>query len=258
MVEEIYDTLQALIFLGLPKPDGVRPHIYDTPINGWYYGEREVIVGTPAITLQAGSIDIKDLSMGAREVEYKITVSLHTGKDDTNITERNVVEMVRLLESVMRQHRVIWVCTKCPFDGGVIVTPEHYTAEHTALLAPYVTAVTNDFIARWEETHAVGSAPALEPAGVALEAFLRLYEDVRQGNPVAGLSTEYKDILLQYQRDLVDPVRLLYEVTTSVPKVSDGGTGQKFLHGAEFTISAKEVQLQTAYGPNNVPTVSWS
>ncbi len=99
--------------------------------------------------------------------------------------------------------------------------------------------------------------PTLNDGGVAAAAFLKLYEDVRNNVTVAGLSTEIKNRILLYQANKVRPVRLLYNVNLGDIKPSDGGMETQLLHGAEFSLVAKELIQQEYYGPNNVPTDAW-
>ena len=90
-------------------------------------------------------------------------------------------------------------------------------------------------------------------SGLAADAYIRLYEAVRNNDVVANLSTEGKNNILQMQKDLINPLRLLYGIKTTDVKPSDDGRGQQLLRQGQFTLSAKEIIKVVNLGPDDVP-----
>jgi len=258
MVERIYDTLKGILYTDLPKNNKDQVVVYDRPILGWYFGDRDIKPSNLSIIFYGTSVPIKDISLGLQEYEHRITIGVDAGADNVEISERLVQEATRLVLAVLRRHRRMWVVETCPICSKFALTPRHFTEDHSTLLSPYVTAAQNNFDTLWAETHdASVTAPTLPASGLASEAFLRMYDAVGLGTTVSGLSTNAKNNILSMQRDFVEPIRLLYNVTCSDNKPSDDGRGQALLKSGQITLTAKELVKQTIYGPDNVPNTAF-
>ena len=257
MVEKIYDTIRGILYSALPKNAKNEVVVYDRPIKNWLIGDRDVVPSDTAVMLSGTTVNAKDVAFNIRELEYRITLTVFASADNQETSERLSLEMARIIHAVLLSHYRMWVIDLCPICGKFALSPEHLTIDHTALLAPYVTAAENALDDLWEETHDVSVAAPTPPAsGVAADAFLRLYEDVRNDVVVTGLSTKARSNIKAMQRDLIEPIRLLYSVVMTDVKPSDDGKGQQLLHTAQFTISARELVKYPSFGPDNVPTTA--
>lgn len=257
MVEKICDTIRGILYSKLPKNAKNEVVVYDRPIKNWLIGDRDIVPSDTAVMLSGTTVNIKDVAFGIRELEYRITLTVFASADDQETSARFSMEMARIIHAALFPHVRMWVMELCPLCGKFPLTPEHYTLDHGTLLAPYIAAAETAFEDLWEETHdASVAAPEPPDSGVAVDAFLRLYEDVRNSVVVPGLSARALSNIQGMQRDLTDPIRLLYGVQTSDLKPSDDGKGQQLLHTAQFTISAKELMKYPSFGPDNVPTTA--
>jgi hypothetical protein len=81
-----------------------------------------------------------------------------------------------------------------------------------------------------------------------------MYEDVRNSVNVTNLSATAEKNILRMQTDLVEPIRILYDVACNEGTFSDDATGRALMKGGSITITAKELVKQTQFGPDNVPT----
>ena len=257
MLERIYDTFRGILYNELPKDFNGKCIVFDRPITAWYYGERDVKNTNLSVTFKGGTGQLKDIALGLQEFTYNIVIDVNAGADNAEISERLVQETVRLLTAVMRKHRRVWVVDICPICQKFTLSPEHFINDHNDILDTYVTAVVADYNAIWDETHPPSIAPATLPnSAKATEAFLRMFEDVRNDVTVTGLSTTARKNIKRMQSDFVEPVRILYDVTCSSQVFSDDGTGRALQKGGSVTITAKELVKQYAYGPDNVSTTA--
>jgi len=258
MLEQIYETLRGIIWHEFPKNGSGKPIVYDKVIEGWYIGDRTLISDTPAIVVHGSTAKPEDVASNLVLYTHTITVGLWTTNDNKEITERNILEMTRSLQKALLPHRRIWVLIKCPICNKKIFTPLHFTADHNNVFGAYATAVQTDLANTWLETHPSSDPlPSFIDSGIARAAYERVYEDVRNNIAVPNLSNSAKNTILAYQAKSRDPIRLLYDVRISDIKPSDDGVEKENLHGATFTITAKELVKQPAYGPDNVPTGSY-
>jgi hypothetical protein len=258
MVERIYDTLKGILYNDMPKNSKDQVVIYDRPILGWYFGDRDVKPSSLSLIFYGTSIPIKDVSFGLQEYEHKITIGVDAGADNIELSERLVQEASRLVLSVLRRHRRMWVLEPCPICNKYMLSPQHYTIEHNTIFSPYSSLAQANFDDLWSQTHdATVSSPSLPASGLATEAFYRVFEAVGAGTSITNLPTAAKSNIIAMRRDFVDPIRLIYDVTCTDLKPSDDGRGQALLKNGQITISAKELVKQTIYGPDNVPTTAF-
>jgi hypothetical protein len=255
MLERVYDTIRAILYDEMPKDYNGKIVIYDRPITGWYIGERDIKNTNLSVTFKGGQSNLKDIGLGLQELSYSIKIEVDAGADNIEYSERLVQETVRMILAVMRKHRRIWVVEICPICGKFVLTPEHFILEHNDILSTYVSGVVADYEALWYRTHPASIAPATLPnSSKGTEAFLRMYEDVRQGNIVANLPSQAEKNILRMQSDFIEPVRILYDVICSDNQFSDDATGRALQKGGGVSITAKELIKQQYYGPDNVNT----
>ena len=258
MVERIYDTLKGILYNDLPKNAKDQVVVYDRPIIGWYFGDRDVKPSSLSLIFYGTSTPLKDVSLGLQEYEHKITIGVDAGADNVELSERLVLEATRLVLSVLRRHRRMWVLEPCPICGKFMLSPQHYAIDHNAIFSSYSAAAQTNFDNQWAETHdASVSAPTLPSSGLAAESFLRVYEAVGAGTTVSGLNTTARKNIQQMRNDYVDPIRILYDITCSDVKPSDDGRSQALLKNGTMTVTAKELVKLTIYGPDNVPTTAF-
>lgn len=258
MVERIYDTLKGILYNDLPKNAKDQVVVYDRPIIGWYFGDRDVKPSSLSLIFYGTSTPLKDVSLGLQEYEHKITIGVDAGADNIELSERLVLEATRLVLSVLRRHRRMWVLEPCPICGKFMLSPQHYAIDHNAIFSSYSATAQTNFDNQWAETHdASVSAPNLPSSGLAAESFLRVYEAVGAGTTVSGLNTTARKNIQQMRNDYVDPIRILYDITCSDVKPSDDGRSQALLKNGTITVTAKELVKQTIYGPDNVPTTAF-
>ena len=257
MLERVYDTIRGILFHELPKNAKGEAVIFDRPISGFYIGDSAVRPNGIAIVLKGASSPLKDISFGLQEYEHNVTIEVNVGADNLETTERVTQEATRILLSILRKHRRIWVVDICPLCEKFTLSPAHFLLDHNNVLGSYATTVTNEFNTLWSETHPTNlSAPALPDSGKAAEAFIRMYNDVGAGTSVANLSTTARNNILRMQADNVEPVRMLYDVLCNDTKPSDDAAKQLFRSGT-ITITAKELVRQIYFGPDNVPTTAY-
>ena len=241
MVERIYDTLKGILYNDLPKNAKDQVVVYDRPIIGWYFGDRDVKPSSLSLIFYGTSTPLKDVSLGLQEYEHKITIGVDAGADNVELSERLVLEATRLVLSVLRRHRRMWVLEPCPICGKFMLSPQHYAIDHNAIFSSYSAAAQTNFDNQWAETHdASVSAPTLPSSGLAAESFLRVYEAVGAGTTVSGLNTTARKNIQQMRNDYVDPIRILYDITCSDVKPSDDGRSQALLKNGTITVTAKE------------------
>ena len=257
MLERIYDTIRAIIYYEMPKDINGKAIVFDRPITGWYFGERDIKNTNLSVTFKGGGSNLKDIGLGLQELSYSIKVEVDAGADNIEFSERLVQETVRLFLAIMRKHRRVWVVDICPICEKFVISPEHFIDEHNNILEPYVDGVIIDYETLWYETHPSTIAPnALIDSAKATEAFLRMYEDVRSDVNVTNLSNKAKANIKRMQSDYVEPIRILYDVICSDNQFSDDATNRALQKGGGLTITAKELIKQQYYGPDNVPTTA--
>jgi hypothetical protein len=258
MLERVYDTLRGILFYELPKNAKGEAVIFDRPVSGFYIGEAGVKPNAISIVLKGASSPLKDISFGLQEFEHNVTIEISVGADNIETTERVTQEATRIILSILRKHRRIWVVDICPICEKFTLSPAHFTVDHNDILSPYATAVTNEFNTLWSETHPANlSAPTLPDSGKAAEAFIRMYNDVGAGTTITNLPTKAKNNILRMQADNVEPVRMLYDVLCNDNKSSDDATGKQLFRNGTIIISAKELVRQIYFGPDNVPTTAY-
>jgi hypothetical protein len=255
VLERIYDTLRGIIYNEMPKDYNGKAIVFDRPITAWYYGERDVKNTNLSVTFKGGNGNLKDIALGLQEFTFFIKIDVNAGADNTEISERLVQETTRLMLSIIRKHRRIWVVDICPICQKFTLSPTHFINDHNDILDGYVTAVIADYNALWAETHPAVIAPATLPdSAKSTEAFLRMFEDVRNNVTVTGLSTTARKNIQRMQSDFVEPIRILYDVSCNSSIFSDDATGKALQKGGLIDITAKELVKQYAYGPDNVST----
>ena len=153
MVERIYDTLKGILYNDMPKNSKDQVVIYDRPILGWYFGDRDVKPSSLSLIFYGTSIPIKDVSFGLQEYEHKITIGVDAGADNVELSERLVQEASRLVLSVLRRHRRMWVLEPCPICNKFMLSPQHYTIDHNAIFSSYSNTAQTNFDDLWEQTH---------------------------------------------------------------------------------------------------------
>jgi hypothetical protein len=259
MLEKVYDTLRGILFHEFPKNTKGQAVVYDRVITGFYVGDTGVKPNSISITLKGASSPLKDIALGLQEFEHSITLEINAGGDNIESTERITQEATRICLGILRKHRRLWVLENCPVCGKFALTPQHFTVDHSSLFLPYRTTVTTEFNNLWSETHPASStAPTIPDSGLAAEAFIRLYNDVQSGIAVTGLSTTAATNIRRMQSDLVEPVRILYDVSCNDIKSSDDATNRQLFRNGTINITAKELVRQSQYGPDNVPTTAYS
>jgi len=258
MLERVYDTLRGILFYELPKNAKGEAVIFDRPVSGFYIGEAGVKPNAISIALKGASSPLKDISFGLQEFEHSVSIEVNVGADNIETTERVTQEATRIILSILRKHRRIWVVDICPICEKFTLSPAHFTADHNDVLSSYVTSVTNEFNTLWSDTHPSSLAPpALPDSGKSAEAFIRMYNDVGVGTSVTNLSTKARNNILRMQADNVEPVRMLYDVLCNDNKSSDDATGKQLFRSGTITVTAKELVRQIYFGPDNVPTTAY-
>lgn len=255
MLERVYDTLKAIVYDSLPKDYNGRVLVYDRPITGWYIGERDVKNSNLSVTFKGGQSSLKDIGLGLQEISYSIKIEVEAGTDNIEFSERLVQETTRMILAVLRRHRRIWVMEICPFCKKFFISPEHFIITHNALLAPYIAAAIFDYESVWTRTHPPSISPQeLPDSSKGAEAFLRLYEDVRNNIGVIGLTDDALKNIQKMQSDFVEPIRILYDVICSDNTFSDDSVNRALQKNGIISVTAKELLKQQYYGPDNVPT----
>ena len=258
MLERVYDTLRGILFFELPKNAKGEAVIFDRPVSGFYIGEAAVRPNAIAIIFKGASSPLKDISFGLQEFEHNVSIEVNVGADNLETTERVTQEATRVILSILRKHRRIWVVDICPICEKFTLSPSHFVADHNDILSSYVTSITNEFNNLWNETHPANlSAPSLPDSGKSAEAFIRMYNDVGVGVSITNLPLKAKNNILRMQADNVEPVRMLYDVLCNDNKSSDDATNKQLFRSGNITVSAKELVRQIYFGPDNVPTTAY-
>ena len=258
MLEKVYDTLRGILYHELPKNAKNQLVIFDRPVTGFYIGEQAVKPNGISFTFKGSSSPLKDIAFGLQEFEHSLTIDISVGADNIETTERVTQEATRIVLSVLRKHRRMWIVDTCPICNKFTLNPQHFTVDHNNIFSTYVTTVTNEFNNLWSDTHDPDiSAPSLPASGLAAEAFIRMYNDVGAGVTVTNLGTTARNNILRMRTDNVEPVRMLYDVMCNDIKSSDDATNRQLFRNGTITIRAKELVRQLYFGPDNVPTTAY-
>jgi hypothetical protein len=259
MLERVYDTVQGILFHEFPKNNNGQAVVYDRPVTGFYIGDVGVKPNALSIAIKGGSSSLKDIALGLQEYEHNLTVEINAGGDNIALAERITQEATRIILSILRKHRRMWIVELCPICGKSSLTPQHFTIDHSSLLSSYVSTVNSEFSTLWQQTHPSSiPVPTIQPSNLAAEAFLRLYNDVGTGTTVSGLSSSQLSNIQRMISDNIEPVRFLYDVICNDNKPSDDATNKQLYRSGTVTVTAKELVKQTQYGPDNVPTTAYS
>lgn len=259
MLEQVYDTLRAIIFNELPKNANGDCVVYDRVVQLFLFGDQQPIPNTPAIVIRGSTSKPEKIAQNLNKLTHTITIQTFSQNDNKEISERVSQEMAREIFTVLLSHRRIWVLVKCPICNVKIMSPLHFTIVHESLFAPYVETVTTDLTNTWLETHpSYESIPSFIDSGIARAAYDLLNVDVSNNVTVSGLTPDALARIIYYENDKRQVVRLLYNANMTEVKPSDDGMGQQILHSAQFSLMLEELVQQPAYGPDNVPTGFWS
>jgi len=126
MVEKIYDTIRAIIYNEFPLNSSGQPVVYDRQIQEWFFGDRQIIPSPLGIIMRGTQSSIKDVGYGLREIEYTIGITFYSDGDDKETSERVVQESARILHTILKNHRTMYICDLCPFCDKFPLNPIHY------------------------------------------------------------------------------------------------------------------------------------
>lgn len=124
----------------------------------------------------------------------------------------------------------------------------------TTFLLNYAQGIKSTLDTYWLETHASGSIPYYDWAGIAYQSVVAMTEDWKAGIQNINIlnNNVWKTNLNNTVKNNVDLVRYLQDIQVGDIKPSDDGVDASLLHTAEFTLKAKEIFSVGEYGPNNV------
>lgn len=276
MIADIYTTLQAIIYEGLPKNGSSQPVVFDEPIIGWYKGDKSLISETPGIVFQAQPSSSKDIAFATKEYEHKILISCWHRSDGNALLEQKVAEFTRLIHEALLPHRRMWVlakCPLCPLSSKKILTkwslsPQHFVIGHSGILGnfsdTYSASGTNSYVAKakhnsdliWQQTHSTGYS-GFTDSKLAVGAFGLMYEDVRSGYNISGMPLATSGVIRAYQSNNVRPIRELFDCVLSDIKPVTQDNEKGLFRGGEFLLTAKELIVVSEFGPDNVSTAVW-
>src|SRR5579862_5436399 len=222
MLEQIYETIQAILFVELPKNNNGNIVVYDREIKGWNLGDRKLKPATPSLTLQGNTIAPKEIATATYEIEYQITIKLETGNDNQTLSEKIILEMTRLIYEALLPHRQIWVLVKCPICMKKALSPTHFTNDHPDIFSIYATQAINTQNDIWNQTH-TSSMPDLPASRIAVAAFNLVLSAVINNDPVANLTSENIRAFQTIYNTHMRRIRLLYDTHISNDKPSDAG-----------------------------------
>lgn len=175
MIERIYDTFKALLYLEFPKNSKYEPIIYDRVVKNWYSGERNVIPDNVTVLISGQqNAPETDAFFGYRQITYDFNIKLYISGDDQITALRLATEGSRIIRSILNKHKRIWVMDKCFVCNKYPTSPEHFfiDSEHTAIFGVYGTeagptgaagGVYNDFRTTWYKTHPTAHTPGTIP-----------------------------------------------------------------------------------------------
>ena len=269
-MERILKTMTEILRAEFPKDPADVPCVLDRPIYGWFHGDRQIISDNelPAIVLDGNNTTMNWSAFHALERTWNFSILCYVRADDADDTTTLLNEMTRVAIQTIRKHSRVWVFEQCLFDLDGFHSPTHLFL-HASQLGPLASAAKLDWLTKWNLTHRpqgsdpVPSAPLLGDEEAYVTAYLQYY------NSSAAMSlngtfayydatgdvhyTKPSDVYTQYNRDNVNPVRLL-----SFVKVEDVQYGfvpkrnGQFLRASEIKVSAREIDPVHEFGPNNV------
>lgn len=257
MQQNIYETIQAILFSEMPKNSSGNVVIFDREIKGWAIGDRKLKPALPAIAIFGQSMNRKEIATLTYELEHSITIKLEVAQDDQTITSAILQEFERLVDEILSRHKQIWVMTQCPFCLKKALTPEHYILDHNNIIASYVTTAITNAETIWDQTH-TSSMPSLTNSRKAIMAFDLLYQDFINSRPIPSLTAEQSrnfDFLVSTK---MKPIRLIYDVKVSDIKITDNAIDKQTFHTGEINVKGLEINKVESVGPDNVSTGAWS
>ena len=259
MLEQVYETIRGILFYELPKNGDGNTVVYDRVIKQYLFGDQEVIPSQPAIVIKGSTSKPQKYGQNLYKLTHTLTIQTWLQSDNKEVAERVSQEMAREVFESLLPHKRIWVLVKCPICQKKMMSPLHFTIAHPTLFAPYVATVTTNLTNMWLETHpATDTIPTFIDSGIARRAYELLEDDVRNNVSVPNLDSASKDRILYYLSDRRHVVRLISNVDSTDIKPSDDAMGKQILHAAEFSIIFEELVKLVSYGPDNVPTDSYS
>ena len=257
MQQNIYETIQALLFLEMPKNTAGNIVIFDREVKAFNLGDRRLKPAVPTITIYGSALNRKEISTLTYETDHTITIKLETGNDDQTLTAKILQEFERLVNEVFLSHRQLWVMDQCPVCLKKSLSPRHFILEHPDIFSSYETTELANLETIWNETHTT-PMPAVSPSRSASMAFYAVLEEVRNNRAVARLDASGRRAFEFMLSTKMKPIRLLYDVKISDVKPTDNSIDKQTFHTGEVTIKATELTRVTASGPDNVSTDSWS
>ena len=126
MVERIYDTIKGILWTDFPKDSNGIPSVYNRRITQWLFGDKKILPAALGIIIKEPKSSFRDIGFGLRKIEYNITLEVYSSSDDKETSERVVQEAARIAQSILKNHRTLWVCDLCPICGKLPLSPIHY------------------------------------------------------------------------------------------------------------------------------------
>ena len=274
-MDRIIRTVLEILRGELPKDAYDVPCVLDSPIEGWFFGDRQLISNNelPAIVVDGSNFDMNWATFHSYERTWNFSIMCYARADDSDFSNTLINEMTRLVVQTIRKHSKIWVFEPCMFDLYDFHSPMHLMS-HTTELSSLASTAKKAWEDKWTLTHkpqgsdAIPSAPALGDEEAYVTAYLQYYNSTQALSNQETFSyydakdkihyTTTSDVYTQYNRDAVNPVRLL-----SFVKIEDVQYGfvskrnSQLLRGSEVKISAKEIDQIHEFGPNNVSDPSY-
>lgn len=254
MLEKIYDTFKGILYNELPKDVNGKVVVYDKPVQNWFVGDREIKPGVMSVTFRNGSTEIKDISLGLLEYTHTFEIEITVGASNVDNSEKLAQEASRIFLAALKKHRRVWVVDICPICEKFTLSPSHYLITHGTIFNSVAIGVTTDYQTLWYQTHPVSIPPAALPqSGIATESLYRVWDMVSTGTTVLNLPTAALKNIQRMQTDMVDPIRVLYDVTYTKVSPSNDKVEQLY-RVASISVNCKELSRQVVYGPDNVGT----
>jgi hypothetical protein len=143
-----------------------------------------------------------------------------------------------------------------PYSSGTLTISggSGHVGAATTVLNSYVNNIITNINNFWLETHASGSPPYYDWAGVAYQAVQAFISDWESGIKPSTITSNSKwnTNLNSISTNKADLMRFLQDIQVGDIKPSNDGMSAAFLHSAEFTLKAKEIISVDQFGPNNV------
>lgn len=251
------------------------PSVYNKPIYGWFHGDRDVIAlnGLPAIAIDGESVSIDWLGLQTQVKEYNFDILCYVREEDMDTSTSYLNEMVRLVESTVRNLSHWWVFDLCYFDRKYFIDPGYLISNYKSILEPYANKIIADDSAEWTASHG-GGEPYTPPRekDLYVSAYLKLFEEDGLTASWATTPFQYKDVWESTSREdqwidskyytttaaaLISKARLKNQVParfiydSRIKDISYGfvAKGSNLLRAASIRCYAKEVQNITEFGP---------